>query len=107
MLRQPPRSTHCISSAASDVYKRQTYSSPSSSPVHSQVFHSSKQQQQNLNLHDLQQTDPLPYSFTISDLQRGHLVEQLQQEQVPHSVPQSVFDKKRIIKIQINIQQSG
>eukprot|EP00825_Cyclidium_porcatum_P038091 TRINITY_DN4346_c0_g1_i2.p5 TRINITY_DN4346_c0_g1~~TRINITY_DN4346_c0_g1_i2.p5 ORF type:complete len:100 (+),score=11.84 TRINITY_DN4346_c0_g1_i2:60-359(+) len=23
MIRQPPRSTHCISSAASDVYKRQ------------------------------------------------------------------------------------
>eukprot|EP00825_Cyclidium_porcatum_P021879 TRINITY_DN24257_c0_g1_i1.p2 TRINITY_DN24257_c0_g1~~TRINITY_DN24257_c0_g1_i1.p2 ORF type:complete len:162 (+),score=40.90 TRINITY_DN24257_c0_g1_i1:3-488(+) len=26
MIRQPPRSTHCISSAASDVYKRQTQS---------------------------------------------------------------------------------
>eukprot|EP00825_Cyclidium_porcatum_P024965 TRINITY_DN2727_c0_g2_i3.p1 TRINITY_DN2727_c0_g2~~TRINITY_DN2727_c0_g2_i3.p1 ORF type:complete len:299 (-),score=41.43 TRINITY_DN2727_c0_g2_i3:429-1325(-) len=26
MIRRPPRSTHCISSAASDVYKRQTYS---------------------------------------------------------------------------------
>ena len=25
MIRRPPRSTHCISSAASDVYKRQTY----------------------------------------------------------------------------------
>ena len=25
--QRPPRSTHCISSAASDVYKRQTYSS--------------------------------------------------------------------------------
>eukprot|EP00825_Cyclidium_porcatum_P004943 TRINITY_DN12359_c0_g1_i1.p3 TRINITY_DN12359_c0_g1~~TRINITY_DN12359_c0_g1_i1.p3 ORF type:complete len:100 (+),score=18.58 TRINITY_DN12359_c0_g1_i1:61-360(+) len=25
MLRRPPRSTHCISSAASDVYKRQGY----------------------------------------------------------------------------------
>eukprot|EP00825_Cyclidium_porcatum_P022895 TRINITY_DN25165_c0_g1_i1.p2 TRINITY_DN25165_c0_g1~~TRINITY_DN25165_c0_g1_i1.p2 ORF type:complete len:117 (-),score=15.06 TRINITY_DN25165_c0_g1_i1:77-427(-) len=25
MIRQPPRSTHCISSAASDVYKRQEY----------------------------------------------------------------------------------
>ena len=24
MIRRPPRSTHCISSAASDVYKRQT-----------------------------------------------------------------------------------
>ena len=24
MIRQPPRSTHCISSAASDVYKRQS-----------------------------------------------------------------------------------
>ncbi|GAB5872789.1 hypothetical protein JMUB7539_27280 [Staphylococcus aureus] len=23
MIRRPPRSTHCISSAASDVYKRQ------------------------------------------------------------------------------------
>eukprot|EP00826_Nyctotherus_ovalis_P062318 TRINITY_DN8995_c0_g1_i7.p2 TRINITY_DN8995_c0_g1~~TRINITY_DN8995_c0_g1_i7.p2 ORF type:complete len:105 (+),score=27.45 TRINITY_DN8995_c0_g1_i7:25-315(+) len=28
MIRRPPRSTHCISSAASDVYKRQTLSSP-------------------------------------------------------------------------------
>ena len=27
MIRRPPRSTHCISSAASDVYKRQTKSS--------------------------------------------------------------------------------
>ena len=26
MIRRPPRSTHCISSAASDVYKRQVYS---------------------------------------------------------------------------------
>jgi len=26
MIRRPPRSTHCISSAASDVYKRQDYS---------------------------------------------------------------------------------
>eukprot|EP00826_Nyctotherus_ovalis_P052132 TRINITY_DN6571_c0_g1_i8.p1 TRINITY_DN6571_c0_g1~~TRINITY_DN6571_c0_g1_i8.p1 ORF type:complete len:230 (+),score=74.82 TRINITY_DN6571_c0_g1_i8:25-690(+) len=26
MIRRPPRSTHCISSAASDVYKRQTWS---------------------------------------------------------------------------------
>eukprot|EP00825_Cyclidium_porcatum_P046619 TRINITY_DN7383_c0_g1_i1.p1 TRINITY_DN7383_c0_g1~~TRINITY_DN7383_c0_g1_i1.p1 ORF type:complete len:100 (-),score=24.67 TRINITY_DN7383_c0_g1_i1:15-314(-) len=25
MIRRPPRSTHCISSAASDVYKRQIY----------------------------------------------------------------------------------
>eukprot|EP00826_Nyctotherus_ovalis_P062751 TRINITY_DN9133_c0_g2_i2.p1 TRINITY_DN9133_c0_g2~~TRINITY_DN9133_c0_g2_i2.p1 ORF type:complete len:177 (+),score=88.48 TRINITY_DN9133_c0_g2_i2:70-531(+) len=25
MIRRPPRSTHCISSAASDVYKRQPY----------------------------------------------------------------------------------
>ena len=25
MIRRPPRSTHCISSAASDVYKRQNY----------------------------------------------------------------------------------
>jgi len=25
MIRRPPRSTHCISSAASDVYKRQLY----------------------------------------------------------------------------------
>ena len=24
MIRRPPRSTHCISSAASDVYKRQS-----------------------------------------------------------------------------------
>eukprot|EP00826_Nyctotherus_ovalis_P056888 TRINITY_DN7761_c0_g1_i3.p3 TRINITY_DN7761_c0_g1~~TRINITY_DN7761_c0_g1_i3.p3 ORF type:complete len:131 (-),score=36.87 TRINITY_DN7761_c0_g1_i3:178-549(-) len=28
MIRRPPRSTHCISSAASDVYKRQLYISP-------------------------------------------------------------------------------
>eukprot|EP00825_Cyclidium_porcatum_P001753 TRINITY_DN10807_c0_g1_i1.p2 TRINITY_DN10807_c0_g1~~TRINITY_DN10807_c0_g1_i1.p2 ORF type:complete len:114 (+),score=33.76 TRINITY_DN10807_c0_g1_i1:73-414(+) len=27
MIRRPPRSTHCISSAASDVYKRQEYCS--------------------------------------------------------------------------------
>eukprot|EP00825_Cyclidium_porcatum_P024091 TRINITY_DN2662_c0_g1_i12.p1 TRINITY_DN2662_c0_g1~~TRINITY_DN2662_c0_g1_i12.p1 ORF type:complete len:128 (+),score=16.37 TRINITY_DN2662_c0_g1_i12:10-393(+) len=27
MIRRPPRSTHCISSAASDVYKRQTHQS--------------------------------------------------------------------------------
>eukprot|EP00826_Nyctotherus_ovalis_P064998 TRINITY_DN9543_c0_g1_i12.p1 TRINITY_DN9543_c0_g1~~TRINITY_DN9543_c0_g1_i12.p1 ORF type:complete len:112 (-),score=16.40 TRINITY_DN9543_c0_g1_i12:151-465(-) len=27
MIRRPPRSTHCISSAASDVYKRQINSS--------------------------------------------------------------------------------
>eukprot|EP00826_Nyctotherus_ovalis_P061462 TRINITY_DN8750_c0_g1_i2.p1 TRINITY_DN8750_c0_g1~~TRINITY_DN8750_c0_g1_i2.p1 ORF type:complete len:223 (+),score=62.72 TRINITY_DN8750_c0_g1_i2:25-669(+) len=27
MIRRPPRSTHCISSAASDVYKRQVYTS--------------------------------------------------------------------------------
>jgi len=26
MIRRPPRSTHCISSAASDVYKRQASS---------------------------------------------------------------------------------
>eukprot|EP00826_Nyctotherus_ovalis_P010990 TRINITY_DN1286_c0_g1_i12.p1 TRINITY_DN1286_c0_g1~~TRINITY_DN1286_c0_g1_i12.p1 ORF type:complete len:102 (+),score=30.49 TRINITY_DN1286_c0_g1_i12:24-308(+) len=25
MIRRPPRSTHCISSAASDVYKRQLF----------------------------------------------------------------------------------
>eukprot|EP00826_Nyctotherus_ovalis_P056979 TRINITY_DN7781_c0_g1_i14.p2 TRINITY_DN7781_c0_g1~~TRINITY_DN7781_c0_g1_i14.p2 ORF type:complete len:102 (+),score=27.36 TRINITY_DN7781_c0_g1_i14:24-308(+) len=25
MIRRPPRSTHCISSAASDVYKRQVH----------------------------------------------------------------------------------
>jgi len=25
MIRRPPRSTHCISSAASDVYKRQIW----------------------------------------------------------------------------------
>ena len=28
MIRRPPRSTHCISSAASDVYKRQTHNHP-------------------------------------------------------------------------------
>eukprot|EP00825_Cyclidium_porcatum_P007633 TRINITY_DN1382_c0_g1_i2.p4 TRINITY_DN1382_c0_g1~~TRINITY_DN1382_c0_g1_i2.p4 ORF type:complete len:106 (-),score=29.36 TRINITY_DN1382_c0_g1_i2:20-337(-) len=28
MIRRPPRSTHCISSAASDVYKRQLYNLP-------------------------------------------------------------------------------
>eukprot|EP00825_Cyclidium_porcatum_P042439 TRINITY_DN580_c0_g1_i3.p1 TRINITY_DN580_c0_g1~~TRINITY_DN580_c0_g1_i3.p1 ORF type:complete len:520 (-),score=79.20 TRINITY_DN580_c0_g1_i3:1234-2793(-) len=28
MIRRPPRSTHCISSAASDVYKRQIFNSP-------------------------------------------------------------------------------
>eukprot|EP00825_Cyclidium_porcatum_P044791 TRINITY_DN6650_c0_g1_i2.p3 TRINITY_DN6650_c0_g1~~TRINITY_DN6650_c0_g1_i2.p3 ORF type:complete len:102 (-),score=38.63 TRINITY_DN6650_c0_g1_i2:540-845(-) len=28
MIRRPPRSTHCISSAASDVYKRQVDLSP-------------------------------------------------------------------------------
>jgi len=28
MIRRPPRSTHCISSAASDVYKRQSKTSP-------------------------------------------------------------------------------
>ena len=28
MIRRPPRSTHCISSAASDVYKRQILDSP-------------------------------------------------------------------------------
>ena len=28
MIRRPPRSTHCISSAASDVYKRQSQSRP-------------------------------------------------------------------------------
>eukprot|EP00826_Nyctotherus_ovalis_P012773 TRINITY_DN13401_c0_g1_i20.p2 TRINITY_DN13401_c0_g1~~TRINITY_DN13401_c0_g1_i20.p2 ORF type:complete len:111 (-),score=15.40 TRINITY_DN13401_c0_g1_i20:734-1042(-) len=27
MIRRPPRSTHCISSAASDVYKRQMWNS--------------------------------------------------------------------------------
>jgi len=27
MIRRPPRSTHCISSAASDVYKRQVHAS--------------------------------------------------------------------------------
>ena len=30
MIRRPPRSTHCISSAASDVYKRQGTGSPAS-----------------------------------------------------------------------------
>eukprot|EP00825_Cyclidium_porcatum_P025912 TRINITY_DN28025_c0_g1_i1.p3 TRINITY_DN28025_c0_g1~~TRINITY_DN28025_c0_g1_i1.p3 ORF type:complete len:177 (+),score=12.17 TRINITY_DN28025_c0_g1_i1:67-597(+) len=49
MIRRPPRSTHCISSAASDVYKRQFQYFPhfsfasfctSSSPhLHSYVFH--------------------------------------------------------------------
>eukprot|EP00825_Cyclidium_porcatum_P044102 TRINITY_DN6386_c0_g2_i3.p3 TRINITY_DN6386_c0_g2~~TRINITY_DN6386_c0_g2_i3.p3 ORF type:complete len:106 (+),score=8.74 TRINITY_DN6386_c0_g2_i3:3-320(+) len=37
MIRRPPRSTHCISSAASDVYKRQGMESPAvvgDSPVH-------------------------------------------------------------------------
>eukprot|EP00825_Cyclidium_porcatum_P050473 TRINITY_DN900_c0_g1_i9.p3 TRINITY_DN900_c0_g1~~TRINITY_DN900_c0_g1_i9.p3 ORF type:complete len:104 (+),score=22.76 TRINITY_DN900_c0_g1_i9:40-351(+) len=29
MIRRPPRSTHCISSAASDVYKRQVVSTQS------------------------------------------------------------------------------
>eukprot|EP00826_Nyctotherus_ovalis_P064532 TRINITY_DN946_c0_g1_i1.p1 TRINITY_DN946_c0_g1~~TRINITY_DN946_c0_g1_i1.p1 ORF type:complete len:123 (-),score=19.09 TRINITY_DN946_c0_g1_i1:382-729(-) len=29
MIRRPPRSTHCISSAASDVYKRQIHTHPS------------------------------------------------------------------------------
>jgi len=29
MIRRPPRSTHCISSAASDVYKRQVQVSAS------------------------------------------------------------------------------
>eukprot|EP00826_Nyctotherus_ovalis_P009776 TRINITY_DN12589_c0_g2_i1.p1 TRINITY_DN12589_c0_g2~~TRINITY_DN12589_c0_g2_i1.p1 ORF type:complete len:320 (+),score=41.19 TRINITY_DN12589_c0_g2_i1:22-960(+) len=33
MIRRPPRSTHCISSAASDVYKRQEYKEASHSPV--------------------------------------------------------------------------
>eukprot|EP00826_Nyctotherus_ovalis_P043636 TRINITY_DN4618_c0_g1_i3.p1 TRINITY_DN4618_c0_g1~~TRINITY_DN4618_c0_g1_i3.p1 ORF type:complete len:131 (+),score=23.37 TRINITY_DN4618_c0_g1_i3:25-393(+) len=28
MIRRPPRSTHCISSAASDVYKRQVHNVP-------------------------------------------------------------------------------
>eukprot|EP00825_Cyclidium_porcatum_P017487 TRINITY_DN201_c0_g2_i1.p2 TRINITY_DN201_c0_g2~~TRINITY_DN201_c0_g2_i1.p2 ORF type:complete len:231 (-),score=45.39 TRINITY_DN201_c0_g2_i1:506-1198(-) len=31
MIRRPPRSTHCISSAASDVYKRQDYTYPATS----------------------------------------------------------------------------
>ena len=30
MIRRPPRSTHCISSAASDVYKRQAFDHPDS-----------------------------------------------------------------------------
>eukprot|EP00826_Nyctotherus_ovalis_P006208 TRINITY_DN11446_c0_g1_i1.p1 TRINITY_DN11446_c0_g1~~TRINITY_DN11446_c0_g1_i1.p1 ORF type:complete len:108 (+),score=6.95 TRINITY_DN11446_c0_g1_i1:32-325(+) len=32
MIRRPPRSTHCISSAASDVYKRQGLSANLASP---------------------------------------------------------------------------
>jgi len=35
MIRRPPRSTHCISSAASDVYKRQLYNDASGeSPIY-------------------------------------------------------------------------
>jgi len=33
MIRRPPRSTHCISSAASDVYKRQVCSAMSGHTV--------------------------------------------------------------------------
>ena len=33
MIRRPPRSTHCISSAASDVYKRQSKRNEATSPT--------------------------------------------------------------------------
>eukprot|EP00825_Cyclidium_porcatum_P049279 TRINITY_DN8478_c0_g1_i1.p2 TRINITY_DN8478_c0_g1~~TRINITY_DN8478_c0_g1_i1.p2 ORF type:complete len:260 (+),score=23.55 TRINITY_DN8478_c0_g1_i1:141-920(+) len=39
MIRRPPRSTHCISSAASDVYKRQNQNFVSSSFHHNQVLY--------------------------------------------------------------------
>eukprot|EP00826_Nyctotherus_ovalis_P016181 TRINITY_DN1466_c0_g1_i10.p1 TRINITY_DN1466_c0_g1~~TRINITY_DN1466_c0_g1_i10.p1 ORF type:complete len:137 (+),score=13.39 TRINITY_DN1466_c0_g1_i10:25-411(+) len=35
MIRRPPRSTHCISSAASDVYKRQVHNHPFILPLYS------------------------------------------------------------------------
>ena len=34
MIRRPPRSTHCISSAASDVYKRQVLREDSNGQVY-------------------------------------------------------------------------
>eukprot|EP00825_Cyclidium_porcatum_P051768 TRINITY_DN9621_c0_g1_i1.p3 TRINITY_DN9621_c0_g1~~TRINITY_DN9621_c0_g1_i1.p3 ORF type:complete len:244 (-),score=2.39 TRINITY_DN9621_c0_g1_i1:718-1449(-) len=39
MIRRPPRSTHCISSAASDVYKRQflTFACTIQSPLHHEL----------------------------------------------------------------------
>eukprot|EP00825_Cyclidium_porcatum_P039072 TRINITY_DN465_c0_g1_i6.p1 TRINITY_DN465_c0_g1~~TRINITY_DN465_c0_g1_i6.p1 ORF type:complete len:454 (+),score=83.24 TRINITY_DN465_c0_g1_i6:129-1490(+) len=45
MIRRPPRSTHCISSAASDVYKRQVYISQQ--PQQSSL---TQQQQQSMRL---------------------------------------------------------
>eukprot|EP00825_Cyclidium_porcatum_P046752 TRINITY_DN7439_c0_g1_i8.p1 TRINITY_DN7439_c0_g1~~TRINITY_DN7439_c0_g1_i8.p1 ORF type:complete len:110 (+),score=38.12 TRINITY_DN7439_c0_g1_i8:104-433(+) len=38
MIRRPPRSTHCISSAASDVYKRQTHVSIRTSDISSILY---------------------------------------------------------------------
>eukprot|EP00825_Cyclidium_porcatum_P052265 TRINITY_DN9849_c0_g1_i1.p3 TRINITY_DN9849_c0_g1~~TRINITY_DN9849_c0_g1_i1.p3 ORF type:complete len:131 (-),score=10.74 TRINITY_DN9849_c0_g1_i1:645-1037(-) len=39
MIRRPPRSTHCISSAASDVYKRQFFHFPRNYPSQSLQKH--------------------------------------------------------------------
>ena len=39
MIRRPPRSTHCISSAASDVYKRQQFHDLGEQTVKNTVVH--------------------------------------------------------------------
>ena len=40
MIRRPPRSTHCISSAASDVYKRQkSDDADESTPAEQEILH--------------------------------------------------------------------
>eukprot|EP00825_Cyclidium_porcatum_P036777 TRINITY_DN3951_c0_g1_i4.p3 TRINITY_DN3951_c0_g1~~TRINITY_DN3951_c0_g1_i4.p3 ORF type:complete len:106 (+),score=30.60 TRINITY_DN3951_c0_g1_i4:106-423(+) len=63
MIRRPPRSTHCISSAASDVYKRQNKSCKNLelhelNPIYSNIQQQSKTKQYSNASHENSQFIP-------------------------------------------------
>eukprot|EP00825_Cyclidium_porcatum_P000796 TRINITY_DN10323_c0_g1_i1.p1 TRINITY_DN10323_c0_g1~~TRINITY_DN10323_c0_g1_i1.p1 ORF type:complete len:206 (-),score=35.06 TRINITY_DN10323_c0_g1_i1:94-711(-) len=85
MIRRPPRSTHCISSAASDVYKRQLLGDYAF--LNSQKF---KDLQQHLSNTDLCQNE---FDLTYTSVEVcSSLLNQAMTRGLPQTLSQIVYD---------------
>eukprot|EP00825_Cyclidium_porcatum_P004222 TRINITY_DN11964_c0_g1_i1.p2 TRINITY_DN11964_c0_g1~~TRINITY_DN11964_c0_g1_i1.p2 ORF type:complete len:108 (-),score=27.23 TRINITY_DN11964_c0_g1_i1:6-329(-) len=74
MIRRPPRSTHCISSAASDVYKRQVVSTQSTWGKKELMQLALKNNRQGYPLRQRYQSHPVSYTHLRAHETRHDLV---------------------------------